>query len=78
MVGRRWFQPPRRVLTSFLVVVVACVGVLAWLGYRLLDQDRALESQRIQEQLEIAADLTAASLERKLAERSTPMPTWPR
>ena len=68
MVGRRWFQPPRRVLTSFLVVVVACVGALAWLGYRLLDQDRALESQRIQEQLEIAADLTAASLERKLAE----------
>ena len=68
MVGRRWFQPPRRVLTSFLVVVVACVGALAWLGYRLLDQDRALESQRIQEQLEIAADLTAASLERTLVD----------
>jgi signal transduction histidine kinase len=68
MVGRSWLQPPRRVLTSFLVVVVACVGALAWLGYRLLDQDRALESQRIQGQLEIAADLTAASLERKLAD----------
>ena len=68
MAGRRWLQPPRRILTSFLVVVAACVGALAWLGYRLLDQDRALESQRIQEQLEIAADLTAASLERRLAE----------
>jgi len=68
MAVRRWLQPPRRILTSFLVVVVACVGALAWLGYRLLDQDRALESQRIQEQLEIAADLTAASLERRLAE----------
>ncbi|MFO7692954.1 MAG: HAMP domain-containing sensor histidine kinase [Vicinamibacterales bacterium] len=68
MAGRRWLQPPRRILTSFLVVVAACVGALAWLGYRLLDQDRALESQRIQEQLEVAADLTSASLERSLAE----------
>ena len=71
MVGRRWLQPPRRLLTSFLVVVVACVAALAWLGYRLLDQDRALASQRLQEQLENAADLTAAALERKLAELDT-------
>jgi signal transduction histidine kinase len=68
MAGRRWLQPPRRLLTSFLVVVVACVGALAWLGYRLLDQDRALESQRLQEHLESAANLTAASLERQLGE----------
>jgi len=68
MIGGRWFQPPRRVLTSFLVVVVACVGALAWLGYRLLGQDRALESQRAQEQLESAADRAAALLERRLAE----------
>lgn len=63
MIGERWFRPPRRVLTSFLVVVVACVGALAWLGYRLLEQDRALESQRVQEQLEIAADRAAALLD---------------
>ena len=68
MVGRLWFQPPRRVLTSFLVVIVVCVAALAWLGYRLLDQDRALESQRLREQLEAAADVTAAALERKLSE----------
>ena len=68
MIGGRWFQPPRRVLTSFLVVVVACVGALAWLGYRLLGQDRALESQRAQEQLESAADRAATLLERRLAE----------
>lgn len=67
MVGRLWFQPPRRVLTSFLVVVVACVGALAWLGYRLLDQDRALESKRIQDQLEVAADLSAGAMDRRLA-----------
>ncbi len=70
MVGNQWLRPPRRVLTSFLAVVLACVGALAWLGYRFLDQDRALESQRVQEQLETAADRAAAALERKLAELS--------
>ena len=68
MLRKEWFRPPRRVLTIFLGVVVACVGSLGWLGYRLMDQDRALESQRIQEQLEIAADRAAALLERRLAE----------
>jgi virulence-associated protein VagC len=64
----QWLRPPRRVLTSFLAVVVCCVGALVWLGTRLLDQDRALESQRVQEQLEIAADLAAAAFERRLGE----------
>jgi signal transduction histidine kinase len=67
MAGRLWLEPPRRVLTSFLVVVVACVVALAWLGYRLLEQDQALASQRAQERLESAADLAAATLERRLA-----------
>jgi heme A synthase len=34
MAGRLWLEPPRRVLTSFLVVVVACVAALVWLGSR--------------------------------------------
>jgi signal transduction histidine kinase len=66
MVWREWFRPPRRVLTGFLAVVVACLGTLAWLGHRLLDQDRALEEQRVQERLEHAADLVATALERGL------------
>jgi signal transduction histidine kinase len=68
MVGKKWLQPPRRVLTSFLAVVIACLGALAWFAYRILDQDRALESQRIQEQLELAADLAAANLTQKLSD----------
>jgi len=67
MVARLWLQPPRRVLVGFLLVVLACVGALAWLGYRLLDQDRALEAQRSRDQLETAADLTSAILDRKVA-----------
>jgi signal transduction histidine kinase len=68
MVGNDWLRPPRRVLTGFLAVVVACLGTLAWLGQRLLHQDRALEDQRVQEFLEHAADLVAPALERKLVE----------
>ncbi len=68
MVRKEWLQPPRRVLTAFLGVVVACVASLGWLGFRLLDQDRALASQRIQERLEVAADRAAAAMERRLAE----------
>jgi signal transduction histidine kinase len=66
MVCNEWLRPPRRVLTGFLAVVVACLGTLAWLGHRLLDQDRAVEDQRAQEQLEHAADLLATALERGL------------
>ena len=62
MIGSQWLQPPRRALTIFVAVVVACVAALASLGYRLLQQDRALESQRVQEQLEVAADHVVASL----------------
>jgi signal transduction histidine kinase len=68
MVWNQWLRPPRRVLTGFLAVVVACLGSLAWLGHRLLDQDRALENQRVQEKLEYAADLVAPALERRLVE----------
>jgi signal transduction histidine kinase len=68
MVWNLWVRPPRRVLTGFLAVVVACLGTLAWLGHRLLDQDRALEDQRVQEHLEHAADLVSPALERGLVE----------
>jgi signal transduction histidine kinase len=68
MIRSRWLQPPRGVLTTFVAVVVACVGALAWLGARLLQQDRALQVQRIQEQLEVAADRAAALLGQRLAE----------
>ena len=66
MVWNEWLRPPRRVLTGFLTVVVACLGTVAWLGHRLLDQDRAVEDQRVQDSLEHAADLVATALEHGL------------
>jgi len=64
----RWFRPPRYLLTLFLGIMLVLAATLGWLGWRLLEQDRALESQRTQEKLDNAADLIGASLLRKLSE----------
>jgi signal transduction histidine kinase len=68
---RQWFEPPRRLLGLFLAVMVTMTAALGWLGWRLLEQDRELSRQRIQERLEGAADLAAAALVRKLSETET-------
>jgi hypothetical protein len=43
-------------------------GALGWLGWQLLKQDRALEGQRMQERLELAADHMAAALQQSLTD----------
>ena len=64
----RWFRAPRYLLTLFLGIMQVLAATLGWLGWRLLEQDRALESQRAQEQLDNAADLLGASFLRKFSE----------
>jgi signal transduction histidine kinase len=64
----QWFRSPRYLLTLFLAIMLVLAASLSWLGWRLLKQDRALESQRIQERLDNAADLIAASLLHKFSE----------
>jgi len=61
-----WFRPPRRLLVLFLAVTVVPASGLLWLGWRLLQQDRALMDQRIQERRERAADQLATALQQKL------------
>jgi len=63
-----WFRSPRYLLTLFLAIMLVLAASLSWLGWRLLKQDRALESQRVQERLDNAADLIAASLLHKFSE----------
>ena len=71
----RWFRPPRHLLALFLAVTIIPATALAWLSWRLVQQDRALASQRVQEQLEHAADLVAADFERRLADIQEQLPT---
>ncbi len=64
----RWFRPPGRTLAVFLCLMLVLGGALGWLGWQWLRQDRALEGQRLQERLELAADRMAVALQQDLTE----------
>ena len=67
MTAREWLRRPGHLLVAFLVLTLlpACaVGVLGW---RLFQQDVALESRYLQDRLEHAADRAVATLDAQLA-----------
>jgi signal transduction histidine kinase len=64
---RAWFHPPRHWLGLFLLTALLPSTLLVWLGWRALQQDRALALQEIQERREQAADLIVSALEQSLA-----------
>ncbi len=68
MASGAWFRPPRPLLVAFLAFALAPVAALGWLGWRLLEQERALERQRARESLQSAADRIGATLARQLTE----------
>jgi hypothetical protein len=51
----------------FVALTAVPLATLGWLGWRLLEQDRALERQRFRERLENAATLLTRELDRSLA-----------
>ncbi len=59
---------PRRLQGLFLALTLLFGAAVGWLGWRLLEQDRALARQRRLEQLEAAADRVTGALYRRLAE----------
>jgi signal transduction histidine kinase len=63
-----WLRPPGRTLAVFLCLMLVLGGALGWFGWQLLKQDRALEGQRLQERLELAADHMAAALQQSLTD----------
>jgi signal transduction histidine kinase len=64
---RAWLRPPRNLLVLFLLVIFLPAATLIFLGVHLLEQDRALASQRQTEVLDRAADLAVRALELDLA-----------
>ena len=62
-----WFGARRHLRVSFLVITLVLTTALGWLGWRLLEQDEQLSTQRMAEQREAAADALVTSLERRLA-----------
>ena len=65
---REWVTPPRHLLVILLLLTTASVSALLWLGWRLTEQESAVEAQRSRERLEQAADRIAALLRADLAE----------
>ena len=61
MIGHHRIGAPLTWLVLFVALAGTPLVALGWLGWRLLDQDRALESQRLRERLENAATLAAAN-----------------
>lgn len=60
-------------LTATTIVVTAALG---WAGWRLLDQQRAVDDQRAREQLESGADAIAAQIQGRLAEAGDHLSGW--
>lgn len=58
----------RRLVALIVAITVVPLALLVWLGWRLIQQDRLLEQQQIQQRVEHAADLLVAALQRAIAD----------
>lgn len=65
---RQWLKPPGTLLIPLFLLTLVSVSALVWFGWRLLEQERLVESQRAQQHLEESTDRLAASLRSTLAE----------
>lgn len=66
MVARHPYAAPVKLLALFVLLSAIPLAALGWLGWRVLQQDRALESQRLRERLDNAASLIAREIDRGL------------
>ena len=64
---RDWLRPPRNLLVLFLGTTLVLTAGLGWLGWRLLQQDRAVEAQRVRDRLDSSADLITAEIRQTLS-----------
>jgi len=64
---RAWFQPGYRLLLMFFGTTSILVSALAWMGWKLIEQERLLTGERIEDRCEHAADLAAAALKEDLS-----------
>ena len=61
-----WFCLPRSVLTVSVLVTSVAAVTLASLGWKMLQQEGALEVQRSQDRLEAAADRAVSIFQREI------------
>jgi hypothetical protein len=74
---RDWIHPPRHVLAVFVAVACLSAGVLVWLAWLLLEQDKTVEIQRRQERVEQAADRATAVMQLSLTDLQSQLQLHP-
>jgi hypothetical protein len=74
-------HPPRTLLAAIVGITVIPLGLLLWLGWRFLEQDRILERQQAQDRLERSADLVIGTVQRSVSAAEQRLATgaaeWP-
>ena len=68
LISTKWFRGFPRPVTLFAGITLVFLAALAWLSWRVIAQDRAVERQRWLERCEVAAENASAQLTRQLAE----------
>lgn len=68
MFERHGVPAPRRLLVWFTATTLIPAVTLGWLGWRMADEDRALQRQRRQETRDQAVELAVSALQRSVAE----------
>lgn len=66
----------RSPLAALVVTTTVVTASLSWAGWRLFDQQRAIDEQRAREQLESTADAAASRISRRLAESGEWLSGW--
>jgi signal transduction histidine kinase len=69
---------PRRLIVSFLLVLLLPAVTVVWLGIRLMEQDRALEVRLLRERRESTCDRLVAALEQRISHTERSLAENPR
>src|SRR5213080_4730497 len=71
-----WLRPPQLLLLILVLLTLVSVSALAWFGWKFLEQERMVESQRETDSREQASDRIAATLRGALAETGERVGGW--
>lgn len=68
MSAQEWFRSPRLLLALFVGTMLSFLGGLGFFGWRSLEQNRVLETDRLRESLDRSAELITTELRQNLTE----------
>src|ERR1700704_5200776 len=71
-----WLRPPKLLLLILVMLTLVSASALAWFGWKFLEQERMVESQREQDRREQSAERIAATLRGALAETGERVGGW--